>query len=489
MSIQPPQKEKTTAEDVALGNSKKTSEQKLFQAVDRVTTKGNRGSNLLSKVFGRWLELPKSDDWVVDGEWAAIQQRPIKSQILLYAIALAVILLVVWTIFAEVDEVVRGEGRVVPSSQLQRLQSFDGGVVEEILVTEGQVVEPGEVLVRIDPTRFISDFRELRAEYLARLGESARLRALVTGSAPLFSDVLQEQAPLVVEDQYALYYANLEELEEREAVFRAQLAQRENELTELQAALRQHTESLSLTRRELEVTWPLRQSGAVSEVELLRLEREVTILRGEVSRTEASIQRVQNSIREAESRLREVQLTMRNEWRSQLSVASARISALEEAETGLADRVRQSEIKATSRGIVQTLHVNTVGGVVTPGRDVLDIVPLNDQLIVEARIRPQDIAFIRAGQTATVKFTAYDFMIFGGVPAEVTHISADTITDERDNTFYIVRLTTHTENVPEYINLIPGMTADVDVKTGKRTIMQYLLKPVLRATSTAFTER
>jgi adhesin transport system membrane fusion protein len=466
-----------------------TTEEKAFAAIGKITAKGASGSSLFGRIFGRWLSIPKTSDWLVDGEWAEIQQTPIKSKILLYAMTLATILLVVWSGFAEIDEVVRGEGRVVPSSQLQRLQSFDGGVIEDILVREGQIVEVGDVLLRIDPTRFLSDFQEQRSEYFARAGEVARLRALVANQEPQFSAELRDYSLAIVNDQLELYYSNLDELAQRTSVFQAQLEQRQNELKELQAAARQYRDSLALTTRELELTRPLRLSGAVSEVELLRLEREVTILKGDVERTDASIERTRSAINEAESRLREVEVSMRNEWREQLANASARLSGLSAAESGLADRVRQSEIRATTRGVVQTMHVNTIGGVVSPGRDVIDIIPLNDNLIIEAKIRPQDIAFLRPGQSAVIKFTAYDFMIFGGFPATVSHISADTITDERDNTFYIVRLTTNTEDLPDYINIIPGMIAEVDVITGKRTVLQYLLKPVLRATSMALTER
>ncbi|RAJ92953.1 HlyD family type I secretion periplasmic adaptor subunit [Aliidiomarina maris] len=479
-------------QDTKQPNSKQpkaTAEERAFNAINSVAKRGGHGSSLLTKVFGRWLKMPTSSDWVVDSEWAKVQQEPVRSRALLYGMLLAFIALIVWATFAEIDETVRGEGRVVPSSQLQRLQSLDGGVVQEILVREGQVVEAGETLLRIDPTRFVSDFRSQRAEYFALSGEVARLRALIAGTELSFPAELEESAAQVVSDETSLYESSLDELDQRRQVFEAQLSQRQNELAELRAASRQYRDSLALTRRELEVTQPLRRSGAVSEVELLRLEREVTILQGDFERTEASIARTQAAINEAEARLREVSVAMRNEWREQLNRSAARLSGLAAGESGLADRVRQSEIRTASRGIVQTLHVNTVGGVVTPGRDVVDIIPLNDQLIIEARIRPQDIAFLRPGQNAMIKFTAYDFMIYGGFAAEVRHISADTITDERDNTFYIVRLATVADEFPEEINIIPGMTTDVDIITGKRTVMQYLLKPILRATSMALSER
>jgi len=227
----------------------------------------------------------------------------------------------------------------------------------------------------------------------------------------------------------------------------------------------------------------------VSEVELLRLERELARLRGDRNQSAAQISRVRAGIDEAQRKIEEVELNVRNQLRNELSDTLARLGTLSEGARALQDKVKHAELRSPVRGTVQRLLLNTVGGVVQPGNKIVEIVPLDDALILEARIKPQDIAFLRPGQTAMVKFTAYDFSIYGGLEAEVEHISADTVTDERGNTFYVVRVRTRETVLDEGLPIIPGMVAQVDVLTGKKTILSYLLKPVLRAKANALTER
>ncbi|RAU18408.1 HlyD family type I secretion periplasmic adaptor subunit [Nitrincola tibetensis] len=468
----------------------KTTEQKGFEKLGTLSTSvGDKGITVIEKLFGRLLNQSDNTDWSADAQWAHIQQEPVRGRRLLYVMACILILLIIWSAFAPLDEVARGDGKVIPSQQLQIIQSLDGGIVEGILVREGEIVEPGQTLIKIDPTRFISSFRESRAQFLALSAEVARLRALTDGVEPDFSAELELEAPEIVALERRLYFSNLEELSEQSGIFEQQLAQRQQDLREARAARDQYARSLSLSSRELDVTRPLLSSGAVSDVDIIRLEREVSNARGELNRAEAAISRASSAIEEARNKIREAQLNTSNKWRAQLSESRARLEALTEAETGLADKVTQTDIRSPVRGTVQRLFVNTVGGVVTPGRDIVEIIPLDDALIIEARIQPKDIAFIRPGQQAMIKFTAYDFAIFGGLIAEVQHISADTITDEKDNTYYLVRLQTHTSGFADDLLIIPGMTTQVDIMTGKKTVLEYLLKPVLRATSQAMTER
>lgn len=472
--------------------ARKTAEQTGFEVLGRVSRGAARpGRSRLDRLFTRWVssadQLPR--EWDTDADWARIQQEPLRARRLLLGVVLTVIALVVWAAYAEVDQVTRGEGRVIPSRQLQVVQSFDGGVIEEVLVSEGDVVEEGDLLMRIDPTRFISSFRESRAQELAVTARVHRLRALTEGEeyeAP--AEVLQE-APEIARREQRLFETRREELEEQLDIARAQLSQRREELQEAQARLRQASRAHELASRELNVTRPLLGSGAVSEMEVLRLEREVSNAAGERDQARAQIARLESAIREAEGKIREVEVSTRNQWRESLNEALAELASLSEGGVGLAHRIRFADIRAPVRGTVQRLHHNTIGGVVQPGGEVLEIVPLDDQLLVEARVKPQEIAFLRPGQRATVKFSAYDFTIYGGLSAELEHISADTITDERDNTFYLVRVRTEESGFGEGLTIIPGMTTQVDILTGKHTILSYLLKPVLRATSNALGER
>ena len=474
-----------------MSENKVTHEQKGFDQVGKLSDSvGHRGAPLIDRIFGRWLGTPADKDWVVDAEWGRIQQEPVHARRILYMMAIALVLLLVWAGYAPLDEVTRGDGRVIPSRQLQIVQSLDGGIVEEILVREGQIVEPDDLLLRIDPTRAVSSLRESRAQFLSLTAEVARLLALIGDlDEPDFPVDLVLEAPEIVNHERNTFFNNREELNEQISIYQSQLEQREQDLREARAARSQYASTVSSVSRELQVTRPLLQSGAVSDIDIIRLERELSNARGELNRAEAGISRSEAAIEEARNKIREVELTVRNRWNAQLSESRGRLNVLTQAETGLEDVVRQTEIRAPVRGTVQRLFTNTVGGVVTPGREVLEIVPLDDQLIIEARIAPQDIAFIRPGQPAMIKFTAFDFAVYGGLDAEVEHISADTITDDRDNTFFLVRLRTFESGFDENLTIIPGMTTQVDILTGKKTVLEYLLKPVLRATSQAMSER
>ncbi|RFF26505.1 MULTISPECIES: HlyD family type I secretion periplasmic adaptor subunit [unclassified Wenzhouxiangella] len=481
MSI-PKQNTKETA-------TKKTFEQKQFEALGGLQKANRKQNGLIDRLFSRWVRTSGRTDWISDIEWARIMQEPLRARTLLYGVMLSLIALCTWASVAEIDEVTRGQGSVIPSRQLQTLQSLDGGMVEEILVSEGQVVEQGDLLVRVDPVRFKASLGESRAQYLALTAEVTRLRALVAGIEPIFPPELVEEAPELMEHEMRLYRSTLEELSEQQEILSNQLEQRQQELEEARAAVSQYTNTLRLTRRELEVTRPLLESGAVSDVDVLRLERQIATIEGELSRARAAVARSEAAVSEARNNQREAELAAINRWQNKLSDSRSRLAALTEAGEGLEDMVRQAEIRSPMRGIVRRLHVNTVGGVLTPGQEVIDIVPLDDQLMIEARIQPRDIAFIRPQQEASVRLTAYDWDIYGSLDAHVEHISASTITDERDNTYYLVRLVTEPGGYDDELLIIPGMTAEVDILTGKRTIMRYLLNPLLRAGSKAFTER
>lgn len=402
----------------------------------------------------------------------------------------AVVLLLIWASFARVDELTRGEGKVISSRQLQVIQSLDGGVVSEILVKEGQVVEAGQLLLRIDETRATSGVRENAAQSFALLARGQRLRALAEGGLFDPPDAgADTELRRIVEEERRLYESRRSELETMLSIGRQQVAQREQELNEMRSRRASAERSLDLTQQELGKTRPLLASGAVSEVDILRLERELAQLRGDMEQAGAQIARVQAAIGEARRKIQETELAFRNEARKELADVMGRINALSEGRVALDDKVDKAQVKSPVRGRVQRLLANTVGGVVQPGRDIVEIVPLDDALVLEARVLPKDIAFIHPGQAATVKFTAYDFSIYGGLDATVENISPDTVIDEKGNAFYVVRVRTARPQLGEQLPIIPGMTAQVDVLTGKKTVLSYLLKPVLRGKAYALSER
>lgn len=428
-------------------------------------------------------------DFVRDADHFMIQQDPIRARLLLRIAAVSVLLLLIWSALTDVDEITRGEGKVVPSQQLQILQSLDGGIVSAISVHEGQVVEEGAPLLQIDSTRFQSSVSENRAQYIALVVKAERLKALTEGRPFRTPPETAPEDAQLIEQERRYYETASYELQAQVSIARQQMMQREQELTEARAKREQAVQGHDLSARELAMTKPLISSGAVSEVELLRLERDVSRYSGERDMAAAQISRAQAGIAEARRKIDEVELTFRNELRKELSETMGKLNTLSAGSVGLADKVKHSTIRAPLKGVVKRLLANTVGGVVQPGKDVVELVPSEDALLLETKVLPKDIAFIRPKQSALVKFTAYDYSIYGGLDARVESIGADSITDDKGNTYFLVKVRTLRPRLGAGLPIIPGMMAEVDIVTGKKSILTYLLKPVLRAKQVALSER
>lgn len=430
-----------------------------------------------------------SRDWSDLAERAAIEQEPLRARGLLYAVAVVVVLLILWASFAEIDEVSRGQGKVIPSQQVQVLGSQDGGIIRDILVREGDAVERGELLLRLDETRSQASLGELRAELSALSVRASRLRAVGDGQDFAPTTAMLDESAQTVEQEQQLYDSTLAEIRVQQEIAEGQFTQRSEELRELRARESQLDTELGLAQQEMDVTRPMVQSGAVSQVEILRLERELNRASGELAQTRAQIKRIDAAIVEARGRVRSVALEYQNEAREQLNETTLRINTLRELGEGLSDRVSQTNVTAPVAGTVKQLYYNTVGGVVLPGRDIIELVPADDTLLLEVRVRPQDIAFIAPGQAANVKVTAYDFVVYGGLEGRVENIGADTVLDEEGDPYYEVLVRTERVDFGVENPIIPGMTVEVDVITGKKTVLAYLMKPVLRARQRALSER
>jgi len=445
----------------------------------------------LAPFLDRWADDAKSPDgdFMADADRVIIEQEPLRARILLRALLASFVLFILWARLVDIDEVTRGDAKVIPSQQLQVLQSLDGGIVSQILVKEGDTVNAGQVLLQVDSTRFEASVRENRSEYLSLSAKAARLQAISEGkpfTPP--ADVLKED-PTTVAQERLLYMTANNEMQTQISIARQELEQRQQELSEAISKQTQSGQAYESSLRELTVTKPLLNSGAVSEMDLLRLQRDVDRYRSERDIAGAQISRVRAAVSEANHKIQEVELNFRNNASKELSDTMAKLNSLTQTSAGLNDKVKQSAIRSPVRGTVKRLLVNTVGGVVQPGRDVVEIVPLEGKLILEAKVLPRDIAFLRQGQQATVKFTAYDFSIYGGLDATVELIGADSVTDDHGNTFYTVRVATSKTSLANNLPIIPGMVAEVDIITGRKSILSYLLKPVLRARQAAMTER
>lgn len=428
-------------------------------------------------------------DWEDEAEIAIIEQSPLKAKKLLYTILIILLALLIWAAYAQVDEISRGDGRVVPSRQVQVIQSMDGGIVSEILVKAGDVVQVGTPLVKIDETRAVSSLKENQGQYLALLAKEARLKALANGTAFNPPPQVKIEMPQVYEQEYALYNASREELSSSLNIARDQMVQREKELIEVQFKRELAEKTYESANKELQANKPLLASGAVSEIDILRLEREATKARGEIDQTRAQSNRIQVSISEAKRKIVEAEQTFRSKVRTELNETSAKINSLTQTSVALTDKVKQSTLKSPVNGKVSRLFFNTIGGVIQPGKEVMEVVPTDDSLILETKVQIKDIAFIRPDQAAIVKLTAYDYTIYGTLDGVVESIAADSTVDDKGNAYYIVKVRTIKSELGKGLPIIPGMMAQVDILTGKKTVLSYLLKPVLKAKSYAFSER
>jgi len=414
------------------------------------------------------------------------------SYLLSVMVALFVAAFLLWAKFAVLDEVTRGDGKIVPSSKTQVIQNLEGGIVSQIMVREGDIVQPGDILVRIDNVSARANFRDTRSQYLALQAGTARLEAELNGTDIVFPEELKSGAPDLVNNEVALYEARKAQLGAQKQVLESQAAQRRQEINELTSRRSQTRDNLALARQEREIMEPLVRKNLAPKVDLLRIEREISDLEGELKTISYSLPRLQTAVKEAEQRVSELMLTTKAEISNELNQKRTEMSSIAELLTAGEDRVTRTEVRSPVRGTIKQIMHNTVGGVIQPGQDIMEIVPLDDTLLVEARIRPADIAFLRPGQEATIKVTAYDFSIYGGLKASLERISADTIKDENDESFYRTYLRTERNTLryrDEELPIIPGMTTSVEILTGEKTVLDYLLKPILKARDRALKER
>jgi len=403
-----------------------------------------------------------------------------------------VVAFVTWANYAVLDEVTRGEGRVIPSSKTQIIQNLEGGILAEILVREGDIVEKGDILVRIENTAAQATFRDAQSRFYALQATVERLEAELGDREMALSEEILRKAPTAASDQTALFNARSRQLQAQTAVLEAQAKQRTQEIAEVRSRRKQLERSLQLAREEFAITQPLVRNGVVARIDLIRIERQVADLEGEIATIGLSIPRLQTAAQEARQRIEEVMLSAKAAVSDELNRARADLNSVTETLLAGEDRVTRTEVRSQVRGTIKEIKQNTLGGVIRPGEDIIEIVPLDDTLLIEAQIRPSDIAFLRPGQDSMIKIAAYDFSIYGGLKASVEHISADTIKDEQGENFYRVYLRTaqnslvyHGDELP----IIPGMTATIEILTGKKSVLDYIMKPILKARDRALRER
>lgn len=424
---------------------------------------------------------------------AMLLKSSFRSRALLWSGLVAIIWTLVWAYYAEIDQLTRGEGKVIPSNQIQVIQNLEGGIISEILVEEGDEVRKGDILVKIDDTGFISSFAENKLRYTELEAKSKRLYAEAYRKDFKSDNGFEILNPEVYQRELSLYKSNQQQLQNNISIHKSRLTQKQAEHDETLSKIELLKKNYDFILQEIAINRPLHAEGIVSEIEFLQLQRQAGTIEGELVSAQKSLPRLKSAIEEQKQNIHEVNYNFSNKSKEEYNEIVAEMKRIKKSNEARQDKVTRTNVRSYVDGTVKQLLINTVGGVVKPGMDIIEIVPVQDNLIVEAKIRPADIAFLHIGQKVIVKFSAYDFAIYGSLEGRLIFISADTIIDDMDKqSYYLVKVETdksYLGNEDKKLDIKVGMTANIDVITGKKTVLDYVLKPILRAKENALSER
>ena len=412
--------------------------------------------------------------------------------IMVGSMALFLLVGIVWMNFASLAVSVNAPGNVIPSSRIQQVQSLEGGIVQEIAVSEGQQVARGDLLVRLGELEYTSDLGEAQQNYWGYLASITRLDAEIDGRPLSFPEEVVKSVPILVERERELFASRARERDAALDGALRQVDQRRQELAEIESNIRSLEKNLRLSEERLGIERALFENGAGSRSDFLSASKEFELNEGELRSARISVVRLNASINEARAKVKEIESRFVAEASQQRSDLQTKLAALNEVLSGKRDRVERREIRAQMDGIINRLLISTVGGVAKSGESIMEIVPIEDRLLVTARINPKDIAFIHSGQSAKIRVSAFDSSIYGALTGTVARVGADTILDEKKQPYFEVQLETERNYVgsPEAkLRITPGMTTDISINTGERTLMEYLLKPIFKTFDTALTER
>lgn len=423
---------------------------------------------------------------------AVLEVAPTRLRFALYFWIVAIFLFIVWSNFALIDEIARGDGEIIPSGENQVIQNLEGGIVQEILVHEGEIVKKGQILLKIDNQKSQSSFSSNALKADALEAKIARLTAEAKGEKFIVNKELKKKIPNIVANEESLYETNKRQLNSKINGLKERLVQKKQELSEVYTQSRHLKSSYSMIKQEVRMTQPMVAKGVRSKIDFLKLQREANDIQSKYESVRQSIPRLKSAIKEVKNSIDEASYMFKSDAKVKRNEAISEMRMLRETSTALQDQVSRTVVQSPMNGIVQKLYIHTIGGVIQPGEEIMEIVPSDQALLVEVKIKPSDIAFIYFGQKAIVKFSAYDFSIYGGLDGQVVYIGADTQKDEKDNVFYQVRIKTkknHLTRNGEKLKIIPGMTVSVDIITGQKSVLDYILKPILKTKQYTFTER
>jgi len=438
-------------------------------------------------------KLSSADYEFINNLSAAVEeQTPRKMRWALYFWGTAVLIFILWASFTEIDEITRGQGKVVPSGENRIVQNLEGGIVKKIYVKVGDSVHKGQALLKIDNKKSESQLDATSIKLLELKAKIARLQAEAEGKPFTVSEELEKKMPLFIANERSLYESRQKQIRAKVDALKDKRLQKEHELKETKERITHLERTNALIDEEVKMMGPMVKQGVKSKVAYMKLQREQSQIKSDLDSARNALPRIEAAISEIENNIKEANITFRNQAKEELNEAIAEKLRVKESAEALSDQVDRTIVRSPINGVIQKLFINTVGGVIQPGEDLVEIVPTDDVLWLEVKIKPSDIAFIYPGQKAVVKVSAYDFAIYGSLEGEVVHISADTSKDEKDNVYYTIHIKTNKNYLGSEENpmkIIPGMTVSVDIMTGKKTVMDYILKPILKAKQYTFTER
>ena len=415
------------------------------------------------------------------------------AQIMLGSLAGFVLIALVWMSFAKLDISVQAIGQVIPSSRVQLIQSLEGGIVRDIAVREGQQVKKGDLLAYVENLQYDAELGEGQQNRWAVQAAIARLEATLSERAPTFSDELRNKVPEIVAEQHKLWAMRLRERNDALETANRQIAQRQQELAEARSRIESLTSLLASSREALAMEEKLASQGAGARADFLRAQQEATRIQGDLDAARIAATRIQAAVQESRSRAAEVTSRYRAEASRERSELEAKLGTVGQQLTASKDRVARRELRSPLDGVVNRLLIATVGGVAKAGETIMELVPVKDTLLISARVKPSDIAFIVPGQEAKVRITAYDSAIFGTLSGKVVRVGADAVPDERREQLYFEVFLESDRNYvgqpEERLLIFPGMAADASIHTGKRTVMEYLLKPIVKTMDKSLRER
>lgn len=423
---------------------------------------------------------------------AVLEKTALRSRLFMWITFLTVIVFLVWADQAMIDEVVKGSGKIVPSSQIKTIQNLEGGIVKEILVKEGDLVKKGEPLLKMQDIYFSTTFEKNRLQYDELFAKSIRLKAEAYGKPFKGPGDVDNTQKSLIEKERSLYESNKKQLSKTQAILKAQMTQRSGELKEAREHYKELEKEMALVQKQIKINEPLVKKRIVPEVDFIKLQRDANNVQQQLTATRHLVASSQSMIAEAKSKLEESKLAFQNRAKEELNSIEAEMQRIKESQNALKDQVSRTLVRSPVDGVIKRLYVNTIGGVVTPGMNMMDILPTGDSLLVEVKIHPRDIAFLYPDQRAVIKVTAYDFAIYGGLTGKVVRISPDSINEPDGKMYYQVWIETDRTflgTVENPLKLIPGMVVNAEIVTGKKSVLDFLLKPLLRTKENAFKER